>query len=162
MHFVLDLHHSSDGIRGQVMRNGASGPEDFSGWLDLFRLLEPHPATGPDPVQTVRQLAEAENRHDRHAAEQLLAADFVGITRARGEEQTRDKLLDEIASPGNPELYRAVDAHEVWMGQGLNLCVVRSIVSTDKPPKRFRNLHVLTMVQGHWLCLAWQVTELKL
>ncbi|MFG3438824.1 nuclear transport factor 2 family protein [Nonomuraea sp. NPDC047897] len=161
MHFVLDLHHSSDGVRGQVLRNGADGPEDFSGWLELFRLLEPRPATGPDPVQTVRRLVEAENRHDREAAERLLAADFVGITRARGEEQARDELLAEVARPANPDLDRDVDADDLWTGRGPNLCVVRSIVTTDEPVRRFRNLHVLVVEQDRWRCLAWQVTELK-
>ncbi|MFG2001137.1 nuclear transport factor 2 family protein [Spirillospora sp. NPDC048911] len=165
MRFVLELHHTSDGIQGRLIRDDERKPAAFNGWLELLRLLEPRPPGAHALVESVRGLVQAENDCDREAASGLLSADCAGITRARGVEQGREQLLSEIAAPQNPLLHREIDVEGAWRSS--NLGVVRSIVAVHDPakrtesPARFRNLHVLTAEGGRWTCLAWQVTELK-
>jgi hypothetical protein len=47
--------------------------------------------------ELVAELVAAENDCDRDRADRVLAASFLGITRARGVEQNREQLLDQIA-----------------------------------------------------------------
>ncbi len=117
-------------------------------------------------IELVRQLIEAENEHDREKAEPILAEDFTAITRARGEEQNRDALLEEIANPKNPNLLRKLDPG-AWERESGDLGVVRSFITMmdrtnpQAEPGRFRNIHVFQRQQGRWLCVTWQVTGLK-
>jgi len=118
-----------------------------------------------DLTDLVCQLVKAENECERAKADSILAQNFTAITRARGEEQNRDDLLNEIENPKNPNIHRIVDVLST-LGSG-DIVVVRSVVTTTDqadsktPPKRFRNTHVFDKQQGTWLCVAWQVTELK-
>lgn len=41
MRFTVELHHADGNVEGEVLREGATEPERFSGWLELLRLLEP-------------------------------------------------------------------------------------------------------------------------
>lgn len=157
MRFILDLHHTPDGIHGQVIRDEPGQSESFNGWLELLRLLEPAPAgEGGDPALAVRLLVQAENNRDRETADGLLSAQFVGITRAKGSEQGRQELLMEIADPAKPAVHHRLD--KIWSRQASDLGVVRSIVTTDAP---FRNTHILIHEDGTWRCLAWHVTRLE-
>jgi hypothetical protein len=54
------------------------------------------------PATLVAKLIDSENNRNRPEADEILAADFAEITRARGVEQTRQNLLDEIQHPLNP------------------------------------------------------------
>jgi hypothetical protein len=117
------------------------------------------------PDALVRDLIDAENTRDRRKADDILAKDFLFITRARGDEQTRASLLDEVAQPKNPAVQRTlVDGSVSTRGSG-DLCVVWSVVSTRDTANpgaaegRFRNVHVFERQQQEWRCLSWQVTK---
>ena len=118
-----------------------------------------------DLTDLVCQLVKAENECDRAKVDSILAQNFTAITRARGEEQNRGDLLNEIENPKNPNIHRIVDLLST-LGSG-DIVVVRSVITTTDQadpkasPKRFRNIHVFEKQQGTWLCVAWQVTELK-
>jgi Domain of unknown function (DUF4440) len=115
----------------------------------------------------LHQLIEAENTRKREIAEPILAQNFTAITRSRGEEQNRDAMLNEIENPKNPNAFREIleDSTSIWKSGDLS--VVRSLFAmrdkTDPQAvlRRFRNMHVFEKQQGHWQCIAWQVTELK-
>jgi hypothetical protein len=38
--YVVELHQIADVVQGQVTRQGSTEPEQFTGWLELLRLLE--------------------------------------------------------------------------------------------------------------------------
>ena len=113
----------------------------------------------------VCQLVKAENECDRAKVDSILAQNFTAITRARGEEQNRGDLLNEIENPKNPNIHRMVDALPP-LGSD-KIVVVRSVATTTDQadskasPRSFRNIHVFEKQQEIWLCVAWQVTELK-
>ncbi|MGQ0537725.1 MAG: nuclear transport factor 2 family protein [Gemmatimonadaceae bacterium] len=115
----------------------------------------------------MRRLIDAENAAAHGHAAKVLAEDFVAITRARGEEQARAALLQEIANPRNPNITRAIEAEPRERVSG-DIGMVRSIVrAVDKTqpgatPNRYRNIHVFERRQGDWRCVLWQVTEIKL
>jgi hypothetical protein len=115
-------------------------------------------------VSVIQRLVNAENTRNAAAADALLAADFVAITRVRGVEQDRAALLGEIGHPPGQPVERRLEP-ETWVRQSGDLAVVRSVVRTidgSTPPvtARFRNVHVLTREGGEWKCLSWQVTKL--
>ena len=118
-----------------------------------------------DLTTLVRELVEAEKQKSRKLAEPILAQNFIAITRARGAEQGRDDLLQEIETP-RKEWHRTVEEIAPPLISG-DIGVVRSIVATAEKATpevtvgRFRNIHVFENQQGEWLCVAWQVTELK-
>jgi hypothetical protein len=122
---------------------------------------------GHDTVHIVGQLIEAENERDRTKAEHILAQNFIAITRARGEEQNKEQLLNEIANPKNPNLLRKLEDEHDRVLESENLAVVRSLLTTtdrtksDSTPEWYRNIHVLIKEQGNWRCTAWQVTKLN-
>lgn len=116
-----------------------------------------------DIVSVVERLIEAENTRNAGASAAELATDFVGITRARGVEQDRDAMLQEVANPKS--LVERQLEPERWVRQSGDVAVVRSVVVVydgTSPPvvARFRNVHVLTREGDAWKCLAWQVTKL--
>jgi hypothetical protein len=51
MRFVLDLRETTQGVEGEVTREGSGTAEPFCGWLELLRLLELRPASRPGPRQ---------------------------------------------------------------------------------------------------------------
>ncbi len=108
-------------------------------------------------------LFEAENAADAIAAGRYLSENFIAITRARGVEQGRQALLEELAHPENPSLHRRVEERPSVRQSG-DLAVARSVVSIldGSPPfaTRFRNVHVLAREAGGWKCISWQVTKL--
>lgn len=118
-------------------------------------------------VALVRGLVEAENTRNTAMAESILAPSFTAITRARGEEQNRSKLLEEMAQPKNPNIQRELDNQGFIIWKSEDLAVAKSLVTTqdktDKQilPKRYRNIHVFERLEGQWRCVSWQVTELK-
>ena len=119
--------------------------------------------TNAEIVSVVEQLIEAENTAHADGASRLLAPDFTAITRARGVEQDRAQLLEELAHPPR-SLVRHLEG-DPSVRQSGDLAVVRSVVVvTDgsSPPgvSRFRNTHVLTRQGDAWKCVAWQVTKL--
>jgi hypothetical protein len=46
--FVIELHHTTDGVEGDVMPEGASETQPFRSWLELLRLLEQSPQRGAE------------------------------------------------------------------------------------------------------------------
>jgi len=121
---------------------------------------------GHNIVDLVHQLIEAENGRDKTKAEPILAQNFIAITRAGGEEQNKEKLLNQIANPKNPNLRRKLEGeHDLILESG-NLAVIRSLVTTvdqtkpDSVPELYRNIHVFVKEHEHWGCIAWQVTKL--
>jgi ketosteroid isomerase-like protein len=118
--------------------------------------------TDKDITAVVAQLIDAENAADTRAADRLLADDFTAITRARGVEQGRADLLDEIGKSKTPGQRRLES--DPWVRQNGDLAVVRSVVTMpgESPAQlnRFRNTHVLARTGGQWKCVAWQVTKL--
>lgn len=121
----------------------------------------------PELIDLVRKLVEAENTRNRAASEAIIAPDFLGITRARGVEQDKEAMLNELANSQNPNLRRSLEDDQFWADMCGHLGVVRSVVAlTDSSnpqaaPKRFRNMHVFEHRAGQWVCLAWQVTALS-
>lgn len=116
-----------------------------------------------DIVSVIEKLVNAENTRDPKLSASVLSKDFTGITRARGVEQNRDEMLEEVAHPKNPDERRLEP--KPWVRQSGDLAVVKSIVTMPDAAqpsgiKRFRNLHVLTREGGEWKCVAWQVTGL--
>lgn len=117
-----------------------------------------------DIVAVVERLIDAENARTPNLAASVLAPDFAAITRARGVEQDRAAMLQEMANPANPGFVRRLE-RDLWIRQSGDLAVVRSIVEmVDGSPlpaiTRFRNTHVLTRDGDVWTCVAWQVTKL--
>ena len=48
MRFILDLHHISDGVQGELTPEGATEPQPFNSWLELLHLLEPPQRSSPE------------------------------------------------------------------------------------------------------------------
>jgi hypothetical protein len=121
--------------------------------------------TTPDAL--VITLIDAENTRDRQAADDVLAADFTQITRARGVEQARPALLDELEKPANTGILRSLVAGSLSTKTSGDLAVVRSLVETRDAaqpaaaPGRFRNIHVFERQQNRWRCVIWQVTRVN-
>lgn len=118
-------------------------------------------------IALVRQLVQAENEENRVLAEEVLAPDFIAITRRTGKEQGREDLLGAIAAPPPPNPLREFDEEGAWTQASGDLGVVRSLITTKNPNNpnevlgRFRNLHVFEQRSQRWQCVLWQVTELK-
>ena len=115
-----------------------------------------------DLIDRVRQLIDAENQADPQKAGELLARDFVAITRGDGEEEDRSALLKRIGSPPNRNAFRELDEFGDWKSGELG--VVRSLVRTKDSATQavsgeFRNLHVFKKEAGTWVCVDWQVTK---
>jgi hypothetical protein len=53
MRYIVELRHTDDGVAGEVTPEGTSQPQQFSGWLELLRLLEPSTASTSTPGITV-------------------------------------------------------------------------------------------------------------
>lgn len=123
-------------------------------------------ATTPTPAAVVAELIRAENERNASLAEQHLAVAFAGITRSAGVEESREQILQTIATPKNPDLVRTLHVDHAWSDDGAGLAVVRSLVSTENrmapgvQEGAYRNVHVLVMEAGHWKCVHWQATRL--
>jgi hypothetical protein len=114
-------------------------------------------------IDKVRELIDAENIADVNKAEAILAPDFVAITRSNGDEEDRTELLRRIGAPPTPNPLRETGEFLVWESHDIG--VVRSVVQTkDRTTQvvlgQFRNVHVFRK-QREWVCVNWQVTELK-
>jgi hypothetical protein len=113
--------------------------------------------------ELVAELISAENNCDRYRADRLLAASFLGITRARGIEQDREQLLDQIANCPN-NMVRKLEEITTTTYASNAFALVRSIVgvndSVGAPQGRYRNLHAFERQDQLWTCVAWQVTKL--
>jgi hypothetical protein len=48
--FTVELRYIDDTVEGEVLREGATEPERFSGWLELLRLLEAPDRPEPGPL----------------------------------------------------------------------------------------------------------------
>lgn len=120
--------------------------------------------------ELVRSLFRSENYHgDRNIAEDILADDYLPITRATGKvDENRDDTLQKIAN-ASPFRHRDVDnaVIDVAFFQDDNVAIAKSLLSlTDSEPdpptvKRYRNMHVFLNRRDRWQCVAWQVTEVK-
>jgi ketosteroid isomerase-like protein len=115
-------------------------------------------------IDKVRELIEAENNADVKKAEAILAPDFVAITRRNGDEEGRTELLRRIGAAPTSNPLRETGEFHVW--ESYDIGVVRSVVQTkDRTTHavlgQFRNLHVFRKQQDGWVCVNWQVTELK-
>lgn len=105
----------------------------------------------------VKDLIKAENSKDRGKADKILSKKFIAITRSKGEEQDREKLLEAIenSNRNDREVY---DLHVIG-DESDKTVIVRSIV---KVPISYRNTHVFVKEENEeWRCISWQVTELK-
>jgi len=127
-------------------------------------------ATKTNLVELVRQLVEAENEggeSGKAKAGDILAQNFIAITRSSGDEENRNDLLKAIANPKNPDLVREFDEREFRVWECGDLGVVRSLITTKERSNlktilgRFRNIYMFENQQEQWRCVAWQVTKLK-
>jgi hypothetical protein len=118
--------------------------------------------------ELVRSLFRSENYSgDRNVAENILADDYLPITRAKGTvDESLEATLKKIAN-ASPFLHRDVDnaVIDVALFQDDSVAIAKSLLSlTDSehdPPtvKRYRNMHVFLNRKDRWQCVAWQVTE---
>jgi hypothetical protein len=113
--------------------------------------------------ELVAELVAAENDCDRDRADKILAASFLGITRARGVEQNREQLLDQVAHCPN-NVVRTLEESSATIYASETFALVRSIVgvsdSVGTAQGRYRNLHAFERQDQQWTCVAWQVTKL--
>jgi hypothetical protein len=115
------------------------------------------------PRELVAELVAAENDCDRNRADKVLAATFLGITRASGVEQNRAQLLDQIAhSPNNVlrKLEESIATTYAAEGFALVQSIIQVTASVGTPQGRYRNLHAFERQNRRWSCVAWQVTKL--
>jgi hypothetical protein len=116
----------------------------------------------------VRSLFRAENYPgDRDAAANILAVDYLPITRARGQvDHDREETLQRIAEAPTTR-HRDVDEAtiEVALFQDDCVAIAKSLLpmtnSETDPPivEHYRNMHVFLKRHEQWKCVAWQVTR---
>lgn len=116
--------------------------------------------------QVIKNLIDAENEVNREKAsekaKQNLSETFIAITRSKGVEQNRIKLLEAIES-SNKNIKRELNEEHFRVFYYDNLAVSRSLVTVKENGKEdtiFRNIHIFEYQDTRWLCKMWQVTQL--
>ena len=144
-----------------------------------MRLPHDHP-TSRDIAHSVHQLFRAENRAyqgnsddtlaagtERKVVESILAADFIQITRGKGQVLTRAGLVEDISENARPEFRRHVSRAqtEVDLFSESGVAVATTLLpatnhgNTAIEQASYRNLHVFVNRDGVWKCVVWQVTK---
>ena len=111
--------------------------------------------------EAVKNLIDAENERNSGKAEPYLSEKFIAITRSRGVEQNRVKLIEAIKS-GNQNIKRELNGIRVF-NYG-TIAVNRSLVTVKENGKEdtiFRNIHIFENEGEQWLCKIWQITKLE-
>lgn len=112
--------------------------------------------------QVINNLIDAENKKNSEKAKQNLSETFIAITRSKGVEQNRIKLLEAIKSSDTNKKRELNEKHfRVFYYD--NLAISRSLVTVKENGKEdtiFRNIHVFKYQNSRWLCEMWQVTQL--
>lgn len=118
----------------------------------------------------VRKLFQSENYPgDRNTANDILAADYLPITRGKGQvDLDRDDTLKKIAGASG-SFQRRVDDAEIDVALFLDdqVAIARSLLpatdSATTPPTdaSFRNMQVFLKRENGWQCVAWQVTRVQ-
>jgi hypothetical protein len=108
-------------------------------------------------IPHIKKLIEAENDKDPTNAKHILSTNFE-ITRARGEEQKKEKYLFEVSHPKNPNLKRQLEEVDSILVYD-DIAVGRSIVTTidikTKEQKSYRNTHIFINNDKNWECILW-------
>jgi len=120
--------------------------------------------------ELVLSLFRAENYPgNRDAAANVLAIDYLPITRAKGQvDCNREDTLQKIAN-APASRHRDVDGAEIDVAlfQDDSVAIARSQLSmTDSlhnPPtvESYRNMHIFLKRNDQWQCVAWQVTKIQ-
>jgi hypothetical protein len=116
----------------------------------------------------VHNLFRSENYPgDREAADNILADDYIPITRAKGQtDSDREDTLKKIAN-ASASRHRDVDRAEINVAlfQDDSVAIVKSRLpvtnSEHNPPvvEHYLNMHVFLKRNNQWKCVAWQVTK---
>jgi hypothetical protein len=116
----------------------------------------------------VRSLFRSENSPgDRNIAENILADDYLPITRAKGQlDLDREDTLQKIAN-ASASRHRDVDnaTIDVALFQDNSVAIAKSLLPMtnseyDLPiVEHYRNMHVFLNRNNLWQCVAWQVTK---
>src|SRR3712207_1288614 len=110
----------------------------------------------------IRSLIEAESAASREQADQILSAQFLGITRADGTEQDRDQLLGTIEKSKGQDRVRELEQSALNISHGEDAAVVRSVVVVRQHSDpsaivgRFRNTNSFRREGTEWRCVGWQ------
>jgi hypothetical protein len=116
----------------------------------------------------VHRLFQAENYPgNRKEAEDILASDYLPITRAKGQiDRNREDTLSKIANPNRFIVRHADQANiEVDLYLDNHMAIVRSLLSvtnselTSPTEASYRNMHIFLKRDRQWKCIAWQVTK---
>jgi hypothetical protein len=118
--------------------------------------------------ELVRSLFRSENHPgNRDAAEDILAIDYLPITRAKGQlDLDRNDTLQKIAN-ASASRHRDVDnaTIDVALFQDDSIAIAKSLLPMTNleydPPivEYYRNMHVFLHRNNLWQCVAWQVTK---
>ena len=118
----------------------------------------------------VRKLFQAENHPgDRKTAHDILATDYLPITRGRGQvDRDRDDTLEKIANASS-SFRRHIAQAEIDVALFLEgrVAIARSLLPTTDsattPPTEasYRNMQVFVNRDDGWKCVAWQVTRVQ-
>ena len=112
--------------------------------------------------QVINNLINATNKKNSKKAKQNLSETFIAITRSKGVEQNRIKLLEAIES-SNTKIKRELNKEHFRVFYYDNLAVTRSLVTVKENGKEdtiFRNIHIFKYQNSRSLCEMWQVTQL--
>ena len=120
--------------------------------------------------ELVRKLFQAENHPgDRKTADDILATDYIPITRGRGQvDSDRDDTLEKIVNASRT-FQRRVDQAQIDVALFLEgqVAIARSLLPTTDsattPPTEasYRNMQVFLKRNNGWKCVAWQVTRVQ-
>jgi ketosteroid isomerase-like protein len=108
-----------------------------------------------------QRILQAEEAGDTDTLAPFLADEFA-IVRASGEQQMREKFLDDI--PANAHRGRKADRTQVRLYGNDAVFTCRATTKRDNDgdpaPASFWNTRVFRRQEGVWRCVAWQVTEM--
>jgi hypothetical protein len=175
MRVVVEIHHTGDGVEGEVRMEAGTVSRPFSSWLDLLRLLEqPDPQQPPwhrPPVPdrssaairtdidqlaaTNERIGTAESNGDVGYLDSMLAP-VLAFRRSSGVCIDRQHFLDDIA-PGPPRTTRVESVELLDHDRAVVRCVVEMSDSTQHGA--YDNLRLFVRVDGDWRLLGWANAE---
>ncbi len=117
----------------------------------------------------VCKLFRAENRQAKQDAAEILATDYLPITRGKGQvDVSREDTLEKIRA-GSPLFVRHVDRAKIDVAFFLDdhVAIASSLLPTTDSRETlpaeasYRNMHVFLKRSDQWKCVAWQVTKVQ-